>query len=140
FTAHSFQTRAGSVWLFKDDPAVTFLDEHVPRGQEIFVYPYSPMYYFLSDTANPTRWSGLGYNYNSPADFQGVAQILDQHKVRFVVWDTVIEDRAIKFSPSIKRPRPEDRILEPYFTSHYTTVWEHDGVRIMERVGDAPTH
>jgi Dolichyl-phosphate-mannose-protein mannosyltransferase len=139
-TAHPFATRAGSVWLFRNDPAVTYLDEHVPRGQEIFVYPYSPMYYFLSDTTNPTIWSGLGYNYNSPADFQGVVQILDQHQVQFVVWDTVMEDRAIKFSPSIKRPRPEERIIEPYFSSRYKAVWEQDGIRIMERMSDAPTH
>ena len=139
-TAHPFATRAGSVWLFKNDPAVTFLDEHVPPGREIFVYPYSPMYYFLSDTTNPTLWSGLGYNYNSPADFQGVVQILDQHRVQFVVWDTVMEERSAKFFPSIKRARPEERIIEPYLESHYKSVWEQDGIRIMERISDAPTY
>ncbi len=133
-SAHPFLTRAGSVGVFKDDPAVTFLDGHALPGQEIFVYPYSPMYYFLSGTTNPTPWSGLGYNYNSRRDFQEVVQILDQRRVQFVVWDTLMEERAIVFSPSIKRARPEERIIEPYFESHYRVIWEQNGIRIMERM------
>jgi hypothetical protein len=133
-TAHPFSTRAGSVAVFKDDPVVTFLDEHVLPGHEIFVYPYPSMYYFLSDTTNPTRWSGLGYNYNSRQDFQEVIQILDQHRVQYVVWDTLMEEKAVRFSPSIKRARPEERIIEPYLESHYKVIWEQNGVRIMERM------
>jgi hypothetical protein len=131
-TAHPFATRAGSITVFKDDPAVTFLDEHVPPGREIFVYPYPSTYYFLSDTINPTRWSGLGYNYNSRQDFDEVIQILE-HRVQFVVWDTLMEEKAVRFSPSIKRARPEERIIEPYFESHYDVIWEQNGVRVMER-------
>jgi hypothetical protein len=135
-TAHPMATRAGTAAVFKDDPALAFLDENVPRGQEIFVYPYSPMYYFLSATTNPTRWTGLGYHYNSDADFQGVIQVLDQRRVRYVVWDTLIADSARRFSPSLYRPRPDELILEPYFESHYKDVWEGNGVRIMERRED----
>jgi hypothetical protein len=133
-TAHPMATRVGSVVVFKTDPVLTFLDEHVLPGQEIFVYPYSPMYYFLSGTTNPTRWSGLGYGYNSPSDFQEVIRVLDQHRVKYVIWDTLVADNARRFSPSLYRPRPDEQIAEPYFESHYTNLWEQNGVRIMERI------
>jgi 4-amino-4-deoxy-L-arabinose transferase-like glycosyltransferase len=139
-SAHPMPTRVGTVMVFKSDPALAFLDNHVAPGQEIFVYPDAPIYYYLSATRNPTRWSGLGYNYNSPSDFQEVVQVLEQRRVRYVVWDTLLEDRALKLFFSIKQARPEERIIEPYFASHYKAVWEQDGIRVMERVSDAPTH
>ena len=40
-----------------DDPVLQFLSEHVKPGQPIFVYPYAPVYYFLSAARNPTRYS-----------------------------------------------------------------------------------
>ncbi len=139
-SAHPMATRVGSVMVFKSDPVLAFLDTHVAPGQEVFVYPDAPIYYYLSATTNPTRWSGLGYNYNSPSDFREVVETLEQRRVRYVVWDTLLEDRALKLFFSLKRARPEEHIIEPYFESHYKTVWERDGVRIMERIGDDPNH
>jgi hypothetical protein len=56
--------------------------------------------------------------------------------VKYVLWDTLLEDRALKMSFSIKRARPDELIIEPYFESHYKVVWEENGVRIMERRED----
>ena len=135
--AHPFTTRAGSVAVFKDDPVVTYLNGHLAPNQELFVYPYIPIYYFLTDTTNPTRWSGLiGYNYNSRAEFQEVTRTLDQHRVQYVVWDTLEADRMHRFSPELHWPRPGEQVMEPYLESHYNVVWEQDGVRIMERRSD----
>jgi 4-amino-4-deoxy-L-arabinose transferase-like glycosyltransferase len=134
-TAHSMATRVGSVAVFKSDPALTALEDRTTPGEEIFVYPSSPEYYFLSATMNPTRFSGLGYNYNSASEFQGVVRILDEHRVRYVLWNTAIEEYLFKFYfPSIKPARPDQRIIEPYLESHYKTVWtDHKGVLLMER-------
>jgi 4-amino-4-deoxy-L-arabinose transferase-like glycosyltransferase len=68
-TAHSLMTRVGSVAVFKDDPVLVFIDTHVAPGEEMFVYPYHPMYYFLSSTTNPTRYSLLLYNYDTETEF-----------------------------------------------------------------------
>lgn len=133
-SARPMATRIGTVTVFKSDPTLTFLQDHVAAGTEIFVYPDAPIYYYLTDTTNPTRWSGLGYNYNSPADFREVVNTLEQRHVRYVVWDTLYEDRALKLFFSIKRALPEERIVEPYFESHYKVIWEQNGVRIMERM------
>ncbi len=55
------------------------------------------MYYFLSGTTNPTRYSLLIYNYNTPAQFHEVIRVLDQHKVRYVVWNTNFETKAAPY-------------------------------------------
>jgi hypothetical protein len=131
--AHSVPTRVGSVALFKPSPALTFLDSHVAPGTEIFVYPTFPMYYFLSDTRNPTRYSLLLYNYNTSSQFHDAIRALDQHKVRYVVWDTTFDTTAAPyFSESANRPA-EGLLMEPYLESHYRIMKDLNGVRIMER-------
>ena len=134
--AYSIPTRVGTVAMFKPNPALPFLDSHVAPGSEIFVYPNDPMYYFLSGTTNPTRYSLLMYNYNTPSQFQEVIRTLDQHKVRYVLWDTNFQKKASPyFSAAMYRP-VGGFILEPYLESHYRVVQDVDGVRIMERKAD----
>ena len=87
-SAHTVKTRVGSIEMLRSDPMLAFLEEHVAPGEEIFAYPHSPEYYFLSSTTNPTRYSILMYDYNTPSQFQEVVRILEQHKVRCVIWDT----------------------------------------------------
>lgn len=131
-TAHPFTTRVGSATVLKSDPVLTFLDERVARGEEIFVYPYRPMYYFLSATTNPTRYSILLYNYNTPSQFQEVIRVLDQHKVRYVLWDASFIASAFPAAT----PPPGGFIMEPYLESHYKLVWADAGTRLMERKGE----
>ena len=110
------------------------MELRIPVGQEILVYPSNPVYYFLSETRNPIRYGGLMYNYNSQAEFQNVVAILDQHKIKYVVWDTGYMAWNLKATfPSATPPTPEQLVVEPYLESHYLTVWEDGGVKIMER-------
>jgi 4-amino-4-deoxy-L-arabinose transferase-like glycosyltransferase len=131
--AHPVPTKAGSVAVLKNDPVITALDNRVSPGEEIFVYPTYPMYYFLSGTTNPTRWSGLGYNYNSASELQEVVQVLDRRRVRHVVWDTLFQEKIKMVFPSMKPARSDQLIIEPYLESHYRVVWQENGVLIMER-------
>jgi 4-amino-4-deoxy-L-arabinose transferase-like glycosyltransferase len=132
--AHPMATRVGSVEVFESDAALTFLDEQVAPGEKILSYPCSPMYYFLSNTTNPTPYSLLLYDYNSPSQFHDVIRILEQDKVKYVLWDTnfLAKDAPFVF-PNMKSRQPSELIMEPYLESHYRLVKSEDGVRIMER-------
>lgn len=137
-SAKGIPTRAGTVAMFKPNAAITFLDSHIATGAEIFVYPTSPMYYFLSGTTNPTRYSLLLYNYNTPSQFKEVIRVLDQHKVRYVLWDTSFEMKSAPyFSAEMYKPAG-GFLMEPYLESHYRLVQDFDGVLIMERKTDYP--
>jgi hypothetical protein len=132
--AHPMTTRVGSVAVFKSDPVLTFVDEHVAPGEKMFVYPYCPTLYFLSATTNPTAYSFLMYDYNTPSQFEEVIRALEQDKVRYVLWDTNFVTKTALYSfPSARRPTPAELIIEPYLESHYNVVKAEDGVRIMER-------
>jgi 4-amino-4-deoxy-L-arabinose transferase-like glycosyltransferase len=133
---HSVPTRVGTVAMFKPDAVIAFLDKHTSAGEEIFSFPYCPVYYFATGTTNPTRFSLLIYNYNTPPQFREVIRVLDQHKVRYVVWDTKFETKqASYFSASFNKPAG-GQLMEPYLQSHYRLVRDFDGMRIMERKAD----
>jgi hypothetical protein len=133
-TAHTLTTRAGSVAMFGDDPAQMFVETHIASGEEMFAYPYWAMYYFLSSTTNPTRYSFLMYNYNTPSQFGDVIHVLDHRRIRYVVWNTSFEEKGVlSFFPSTKQMQPNELIIEPYLESHYKIVWQNSGTRIMER-------
>ena len=87
--ARPMTTRVGQVRMAAYDPVLTAIDAHVPPGEEIFIYPYAPMYYFLSATTNPTRYSVLYYNFkiHSRPIFEEVILTLTEHRVKYVWWD-----------------------------------------------------
>jgi hypothetical protein len=133
---HSVPTRVGSVKMYRDPPVLPFLLQHVPAGEEIFVYPYAPQYYFLSSTTNPTPYSVLVNNFDTPSQFRDAERILDQHKVKYVIWDSNFERDSTDAFPRLKQLPPREPILEPYLESHYNIVWDENGTRVMERRRD----
>jgi hypothetical protein len=133
---HRVTTRVGSVNMFATDPAITFLQEHSTPGEEVFAYPYCPIYYFLSDTTNPTPYSILVYNYNTPSQFQDVVRILEQRRPKYVVWNTTYDRDVARVFPAAVRIRPDQLIVEPYLKSHYKLIKEEDRIRIMERMSE----
>lgn len=133
-STHPVSTRVGTVAMFKDDPVLTFLDTHAVPGKPILAYPYCPMYYFLSATANPTRFSAFVYGFTPPAVYREVIEDLSRQKVKYVVWDTNFESKQVGILfPSVPRIPPKDYILEPYLESHYNVVRTYNGVEILER-------
>jgi 4-amino-4-deoxy-L-arabinose transferase-like glycosyltransferase len=135
-TARPVATRVGEVAMFRQDPVLTALDANVAAGEELFVYPYCPSYYFLSNTINPTRYSVL-YNGNTLSQFAEVISLLDRQKVKHVLWYTRFETETIPENfPGAPRMTPGRLLIESYLESHYKTATEADGFRVMERKGD----
>jgi len=134
-TAHCVPTRVGTVAMYKDSPVLAFLDAHTSAGEEIFVYPYCPIYYFLSSTVNPTRFITLTYNYNTAEEFQDTIRILEERKVRYIVWDSsFLTKTAFAVFTVAARTPAEGFVMENYFESHYKTVVDDHGMRVLERL------
>lgn len=132
-TAHVVPTRVGNVMTHDSDRTLRFLIDHTSPGENIFVYPYCPTYYFLSGTANPTPYSLLLYNYNIPSQFQDAVGILDRKQVKYVIWDTNQLSRLDYFFPGSTPKSAAELIVEPYLESHYRLVSDVHGVQILER-------
>ena len=84
-------------------------------GESLFVYPYYPMYYFLADVTNPTRYSILMYHINTPAQFDEVIRDLEAGQVKYVLWDTWVAGANLtQWFPGYHEPPPDEQLLERY--------------------------
>jgi hypothetical protein len=138
--AQSTPTRAGNVMTHDSTRTLRFLIDHTSPGENIFVYPYSPTYYFLSGTTNPTPYSLLLYNYNTPSQFQEAVSILDREQVKYVIWDTAQLSRMDYNFPGSLPKSTTELIVEPYLESHYKLVNDDHGIRILERIEVTPAN
>jgi hypothetical protein len=127
-------TRRGAVRTFGDNLVLGFLQAHTKPGDDIFAYPYGPMYYFLAAANNPTRFSSLLYDMNTDGQFLEAVRRLEERKVRYVIWDTTLENESVKWAfPRNWAFRRKNQIVEPYLLEHYHILRYTNGVRILER-------
>lgn len=133
--SHTAYTRRGIVRdAFWTSSVVQFLNEHVKAGEPTFVYPYAPMYYFLSAARNPTRYSLLMYQMNTESQFRDAVQSLETNKVRYVVWDQSFQKWVNTWFPAYHMPPRDQLIMEPYLLEHYRVVGaSKTGFQFLER-------
>ena len=60
------QTRRGVIKVPARDTVIEYVQAHVAAGEKILVYPYLPLYYYLTATANPTRYEYFQPGMHTP--------------------------------------------------------------------------
>jgi hypothetical protein len=132
--ATTMETRRGAIQLFTDDDALDFLHQNIPAGEQVFVYPYYPMYYFLANVRNPTRYSILMYHINTPEQFDEVIQALESEQVKLVLWDTWVAGANLRqWFPEYQDPPADEQRLEQYLNDNYKVVQVKNRFRILQR-------
>ena len=124
-------TRRGVVYGYRPDPILDYLNGHIRPGEEILAYPYRPMYYFLLDANNATKYSFFMRGMHPDSVFREAVDALETKKIKHVIWDTSYDDPGIAWAnPHLPQAVP---IVEPYLVEHYTIVYANKGVRLLER-------
>jgi hypothetical protein len=67
--------------------AVTFIQSGTSPGEPFFVYPVAPLFNFLADRPNPTRFDHFLPGTLSAADFDEVITELEHARPRYILWD-----------------------------------------------------
>ncbi|MDP8921863.1 MAG: glycosyltransferase family 39 protein [Chloroflexota bacterium] len=67
--------------------AVRFVQAGTPPGEPFFAYPAVPMFYFLAERPNPTRFDHVIPGALTADDRRQVIRDLDASKPRYVLWD-----------------------------------------------------
>lgn len=128
------QTRRGMILDVNPDDALVFLNTAVSKKEWVFVYPYYPMYYYLADLRNPTRFSIFMYHYNTEEQFEEVIRDLNEKRVKFVLWDSVVDGANLRtWFPGYIQPPPDHLKLERYLNASYELISIKNGFRILKR-------
>ena len=129
---HPIATRRGTLYAHQEDLALKFLMDNTVPGDYVFVYPYYPMYYFLADIRNPTRYSVTYYCSIGQAD--EMIRDFQNKPVKYVLWDKVISGKKFKtWFPQYDQPSDGDLRLEQYILDHYQVIATGNGFDILKR-------
>jgi len=105
--------------------AVEFVQAGTPPGAPFFVYPVVPLFNFLADRPNPTRFNHFIAGALTPEDLQAVIADLERAKPRYILWD---HGGATYFKADLT-----NRVLSDYIWGCYEQVANYTPYLILER-------
>jgi Dolichyl-phosphate-mannose-protein mannosyltransferase len=122
FTAHPMiATRRGRVTMPADDSVINYVQTHVTRGGNIVVYPYLPLYYYLTATFNPTRYDYFQPGMNTPEQANEILAELKLDRNSPVLFESSFEEKIPRSWPGtpimdIVKDPVSDYIVHEYHT------------------------
>jgi len=119
--------------------AVTALLTAVRPGDSIFVHPYLPLLYFLTQAHNPTRYSYLAPGMMTEKEAADALDALQNHPPDWVLFLRVEPESYLRVFPSADPQRVRYPGIEQWIAAHYQpTDVSLDGYRLMRKTdGDA---
>ena len=105
--------------------AVQYVQAGTPPGAPFFAYPVDPLFNFLADRPNPTRFNHFIAGALTPADLDEVIRDLDRAKPRYVLWD---HGGVVYFKSDLT-----NRPLSDYLWGCYAEVANFTPYLILER-------
>ena len=111
------ETRRGLITTGQPDEIIDYLQSKTAPGDQFLVYPYLPLYNYLTDTRSPSRYDFFQPGMNTPEQAQEIITSLE-----------VTPARAVLF--------------EPWFSGKFTNSWPETplGAIAKDPVGDYITH
>ena len=86
-------TRRGVLTTPEKDTVVEYVQQHVGLGETILVYPYLPLYYYLTATFSPTRHDYFQPGMNTGEQSQEMLTQLMSRPVRVVVFESSFAEK-----------------------------------------------
>lgn len=81
-------TRRGSLRTDGIDTVFQYVQSHVTPGSKIFVYPYQPLYYYLTATSNPTTFDYFQTGMHSDEQLAEAIRQLERDQTPAVLFTT----------------------------------------------------
>ncbi len=106
-------SRRGILRASAPDNVVSFVQAHVAPGSKIFVYPYLPLYYYLTDTRNPTPYEYIQPGMHTPEQLQDVVDKLSHEGAQAVLFQPDFSEKiAASWPETALSSAARDRIAE----------------------------
>lgn len=87
-SAHNeINTQRGQLQTPQKDSVVDYVQARVPAGQRILVYPYLPLYYYVTGTFSPTRYDYFQPGMNTPEQAGEMLKQIRSQKTEVVLFE-----------------------------------------------------
>jgi 4-amino-4-deoxy-L-arabinose transferase-like glycosyltransferase len=113
------ETRRGVVLAKSSDPIVEYVQTHVPPGSKILVYPYLPLYYYLTATFNPTSFDYLQPGMHTRQQEQEVIHQVSADRTSVIVFQPSFNDAIAASWPKTSLASLASDPVADYILAHY---------------------
>jgi hypothetical protein len=86
--SNSLTTRKGLVKTPRNDAVMPYVEKHVTEGEPMLVYPYLPLYQYLSATSGPSSLEYFQPGMNTSEQAQEMISHLASRRVRVVLFES----------------------------------------------------
>ena len=87
-------TRRGAVTTGRKDTVIDYVQAHVPAGETIFVYPYLPLYYYLTGTFSPGRYDYFQPGMHTREQADEIVRELATRRLGVVLFERNFSDKV----------------------------------------------
>src|SRR5262249_2687877 len=117
---HRLETARGTLRTKDEEAIIGYVRSHVQPGEKILIYPYGPIFYYLTDTFSPSHFDFLQPGMHSPEQFQDTIRELSSQQTRVVLLQTSFSEAYSLVWPNtpIEIIAAKDPVQE-YIFSHY---------------------
>jgi hypothetical protein len=101
------------------DQVVQYVQDRVPGGERILVYPYEPTYYYLTATYSPIRYEFFQPGMNTEAQALSIVSELQNHPVRIVLYQADFAEHVRRSWPNTPERALRDDVVGAYIRNEY---------------------
>lgn len=87
------ETRRGVIRMHDKDTVIEYVQAHVAPGGKILVYPYLPLYNYLTGTRSPSHYDYFQPGMNTAGQAQEIVASLESPNVRTVLFEPWFADK-----------------------------------------------
>jgi 4-amino-4-deoxy-L-arabinose transferase-like glycosyltransferase len=113
------QTARGEIRIRGVDSVIEYLRANVAPGETMLVYPYLPLYYYLTETFSPGRYEYLQPGMHTPEQFQEMLRTIATTRVRTVLLELAFSDKIHTSWPNTPLSAFLKDPVSDYILQHY---------------------
>ena len=98
--SHKIETRRGVIAAPMPDTLIDYIQAHTAPGETILIYPYLPLYYYLTDTYSPSPYEYFQPGMHTPQQAAEMLAGLKAKRVRVVLFEASFWEKIPNSWPS----------------------------------------
>ena len=118
---YNLVTRRGTVTMPAKDTVIDYVQTHVVAGDTIVVYPYLPLYYYLTETFSPSRYEYFQPGMNTSDQAQEMLSQVVSRRVQVVLFESSFAEKIPTSWPGTPLRAIADDPVGDYIVHEYRT-------------------
>jgi 4-amino-4-deoxy-L-arabinose transferase-like glycosyltransferase len=114
-------TRRGVLTMPGEDTVIEYVQAHVAPGQPILVYPYLPLYYYLTGTLSSTRYDYVQPGMHTNQQLREMISQLVSHPVDVVLLEVSFDEKIPNSWPGTPLSAMASDPVSDYILKRYRT-------------------